>query len=71
MCCTPAHEREFLNSSACFDFARVQVSLRIGNDGVHVVELSRIASRVACRALNGAVASEQRPDHVVFPVGDE
>src|SRR5579864_3322210 len=38
---------------------------------MYVVKLARVAARVACRALNGAVASEQRPDHIIFAVGHE
>src|SRR6266853_6653163 len=36
-----------------------------------MVELARVAASMARRALNGTVAPEQRPDHVIFAVGHE
>jgi len=41
------NEREFLNPSSGFDFTRVQISVGILNDVMHVVKLAGIAARVA------------------------
>ena len=65
------NERKFLNPSSGFDFTRVQISVGILNDVMHVVKLAGIAARVAECSNDSAVAPMNDPDYVVFSIGHE
>ncbi len=58
------NERKFLNPSSGFDFTRVQISVGILNDVMHVVKLAGIAARVAECSNDSAVAPMNDPDYM-------
>ena len=64
-------EDEFLNAFAIFDFARVDIPLRIHGDGVDPVKLAGIMAVAAERPHELSVVAIDDPHHVVGAVRDQ
>src|SRR6202030_2625996 len=62
---------EFLNALAIFDFARVDIALRVHGDGVDPVELAGIMAGAAERANQFSVVAIEDPHHVVGAVRNQ
>src|SRR4029077_19708326 len=62
---------KFLNAFAVFDFARVDIALRVHGDGVDPVKLAGIMACAAERPHELSVVAIEDPHHVVGAVRDQ